>query len=203
MIRQLLTPFPYTANDLACIIQAASNWDSGRNCIKDLKDRMNTHFDTHQNEKCCYCGLLYNRTGRGEIDHIAPKGVNLYPQFTFAGENLAKACQLCNSSTMKHTFDTVRTLNNVYSSCDFKIVHPYLDNHDQHYRWNYGLLRVVISVNNNSNKAIESIKLFELDSEKRTRARAQQRNQERLEILYDIPANVKAKIRSIMNFRNR
>jgi uncharacterized protein (TIGR02646 family) len=201
MINQLVNPFNYSDEDRACIVAANNNWDSQRNCIVELKGRMHTHFDTNQHERCCYCGLLYDRTGRGEIDHIAPKGANYYPQFSYTSINLAKACQLCNSSSMKHTYDTIDNLAVDYEQCSFKIVHPYLDDHIQHYRWNYGIRHVLISVNNNSYKARESIKLFELASEKRTRARAIERNQERLDNLYNLPTSVKNRIKAVLKFK--
>lgn len=133
MINQLNNPIVYTIEENNCIATASNNWDSGKNCIKSLKVRLNEHFNNHQQEKCCYCGLLYDRTGRGEIEHIAPKGNSFYPQFSYSSNNLAKACQLCNSSSMKHTYDTISTLNPVYELCEFKIVHPYLDDHNYHY----------------------------------------------------------------------
>ena len=201
MINQLLNPYVFNLNESQCIATALNDWDSRRNCINDLKNSLNDHFDYYQQEKCCYCGLLYDRTGRGEIEHIAPKGANLYPQFSYTSNNLAKACQLCNSSTMKHTYDSVETINAVYELCEFKIVHPYLDDHNYHYSWNYGFREVLIAVNNNSKKAKESIRLFELDSVKRTRARAQQRNQERIDNLWNTPIAIKNKIKDVLKFK--
>lgn len=201
MINQLNTPYVFNANEIICITSANNNWDSRTNCIKNIKIALNNHFDTHQQEKCCYCGLLYDRTGRGEIEHIAPKGASLYPQFSYHNLNLAKVCQLCNSSSMKHMYNSVRALNLNYELSEFKIVHPYLDDHNYHYSWNYGIREVLISVNNNSDKARESIRLFELDSVKRTRARAQQRNQERIETLYNLSAQVKKRIKEVMKFK--
>lgn len=201
MIQQLLNPHLISDIENQCIILAGNNWDSRRNCILNLKARLNNHFDVNQNEKCCFCGLFYDRTGRGEIEHIAPKGLTLYPQFSFTSNNLAKACQLCNSSSMKHTYDSIDTLNPIYELCTFKIVHPYLDDHNYHYSWRYGIREVLISVNNNSEKARESIRLFELDSVKRTRARAQQRNQERLDNIYNTSAIIKNKIKAVLKFK--
>jgi len=195
MINRLNTPYSYNAGEQTCVNGVANNWNSKKKCMVDLKVAMNSHFDAHQKEKCCYCGLYYDRTGRGELEHIAPKGANHYPQFTFTPFNLAKACQLCNSSSMKHTYNSISILHPIYENCRFSIVHPYLDNYNDHYQWNYGILNVLITVNNNSPKGIESIKLFELASEKRTRARAIQRNQERLENLYNITTNVKKRIK--------
>lgn len=185
MIRQQRNPYLYSVPENQCITLALNSWDSKRGCIIMLKENLNTHFDIHQRECCCYCGLLYDRTGRGEIDHIAPKGT--YPQFSFHHFNLAKSCQLCNSSSMKHTYDSIATVNANYENCTFTIVHPYLDDHSQHYRWRYGVLNVLISVHNGSTKAQESIRLFELASEKRTQARARERNQKRLDDLFNLP----------------
>ena len=201
MINQLTNPYLYSAGEQTCVNSVANNWDSRRNCIKTLKSEMNIHYDLRQNEKCCYCGLYYDRTGRGEIEHIAPKGNGNYPQFTFTPNNLAKACQLCNSSSMKHIYDSISVPNPVYENCEFSIVHPYLDDHNFYYNFNYGLLNVLISANNNEPKAIESIRLFELASEKRTRARAIQRNQERMERIYNISNNIKNRIREVLLIR--
>jgi len=201
MINQLRNPYNYSAAENVCIQGAGGNWDSQRNCIVNLKVSLHSHFDLHQQERCCYCGLLYDRTGRGEIDHIAPKGSALYPQFSFTPENLAKACQLCNSSTMKHQFDTVAVTSANYALCTFRIVHPYLDDHSLHYSWRYGIRGVLISVNNNSAKARESIRIFELASVKRTRARARERNQELIESFFNIPQAVKERIRSVIRWK--
>ena len=64
-----------------------------------------------------------------------------------------------------------------------------------------GLLNVIISVNNNSDKARESIRLFQLASEKRTMARATQRNQERLKNLYNLPETIIKRIKAVISFR--
>lgn len=201
MINQLTNKYSYSAVEIACISTVANNWDSRRNCIIAIKESLNAYFDNHQNGKCCYCGLLYGTTGRGEIEHIAPKGNTLYPQFTYLSDNLAKACQLCNSSSMKHTFNTVQKLEADYKDCEFKIVHPYLDDHNYHYSWKYGLQGILISVNNNSSKAKESIRIFELDSEKRTRARARERNQERLDRIFNITDDIKNRINNVLSFK--
>jgi uncharacterized protein (TIGR02646 family) len=201
VISRLLRPYPLSLAERQSIVNAGNNWSSGRNDIQQLKININTHCDTHQNERCCYCGLLYDRSGRGEIEHIAPKGAGLYPEFSFTPENLAKACQLCNSSTMKHDYNSIQVYSPVYNQCEFKIVHPYLDNPTDHYSWNYGSLRITISVNNNSNQAKESIRLFELDSEKRTKARASERNQKRLERRYNLHVDIINRIARAMRIR--
>lgn len=201
MIDQLVNVYGYSAVESACIAAVGNNWNSSKNCIKQLKIDLNKYFDSHQKEKCCYCGLLYDRTGRGEIEHIAPKGTNYYPQFTYTASNLAKVCQLCNSSSMKHVYDSIETVHANYNNCVFKIVHPYLDDHNLHYSWKYGVRKVTIAVANNSDKAKESIRLFELNSVKRTRARASQKNQERIDSLFNITDAMKQRIKQVMKFK--
>ncbi len=125
----------------------------------------------------------------------------LYPQFSYTPNNLAKACQLCNSSCEKHTYDTVENVAAVYEQCEFKIVHPYLDDHTLHYNWNYGERNVIISVADDSYKAKESIRIFELASEKRTRARAMERNQERLDNRYSLTTAIKNRIKAVLKFK--
>ena len=53
MINQQLTPYYFSVQEQACITAASNRWGSQSNCIKELKDKLNTHFDLQQNEKCC------------------------------------------------------------------------------------------------------------------------------------------------------
>lgn len=124
---------------------------------------------------CCYCGLKLHRTSRGEIEHIAKKGGKRgggYPEFIFTANNLAVACQLCNSSSKKGQVDVVVVVDREnYDNCTFAIVHPYKDDPDEHYAWTEGELRILITAL--TAKGRESVKLFELDSEAHTVARAE------------------------------
>lgn len=154
-----------------------------------------------QNGKCCFCGLYYDETGGGQIEHIAPKKARPqeYPGFSFEPLNLAMACQLCNSSTMKGQYNSIAVYNNNYANCTFRIVHPYIDNHTLHYKWSNGLLRVLIS--GISNEGRESIRLFKLDGEHRTTARAKQRLYDGLVEFYQIPQHTIDRIKQVLNFR--
>jgi len=179
------------------------DWERGTNTITGIRDSIGTQLRIFQNEKCCYCGLNYDETGQGQIEHIAPKKgrPREYPEFSFHELNLAMACQLCNSKTMKGEYNSINVMNANYSQCTFRIVHPYLDNHTLHYKWNHGVLRVLIT--GISNEARESIRLFKLAEEHRTTARAKQKNQERLVALYNLPQNTINRIKSVLNFRNQ
>lgn len=190
-----LAPYRYSDAQKTCIREAKYDWSSQKNCIKALKNELNLYFDNNQSEKCCFCGLKYNETGRGEIEHFAPKEHVLYSKFSLHRLNLLKACQLCNSSTMKHTYDSIEIYNPIYKKCKFKIVHPYIDDPDDHFSWKYGILKVSISLKDpNDDKGKETIRLFELASEKRTTARAKQRIFEKIVEIYNLPQNIVTKI---------
>lgn len=203
MINQLTRTFTLSLAEQAIVNGfmpfTRMSWESyPANGIRQI---IGTQLRNLQNGKCCYCGLLYDETGRGEIEHIAPKKArpNEYPEFSFLHLNLAMACQLCNSSTMKGQYNSINIYNGNYTNCTFRIVHPYLDNHTHHYRWSHGLLRVVIT--GISNEARESIRLFKLAEEHRTTARAKQKNQERLVAFYNLPQNTLDRINRALTFR--
>lgn len=205
MINQLTQTFTLTAAQQATLAglqpYSRDDWESGTNAITNIRDSIGGQLRGFQNGKCCFCGLNYDETGQGQIEHIAPKKgrPREYPEFSFHELNLAMACQLCNSKTMKGEYNSIATYNANYRQCTFRIVHPYLDNHALHYRWNHGLLRVVIT--GISNEARESIRLFKLAEEHRTTARAKQKNQERLVALYNLPQNTINRIKQVLNFR--
>lgn len=205
MINQLFQTFTLTTLQQAHLdgmLFSRDNWESGTNAIAEIKESIGSQLRSFQNGICCYCGLKYDETGRGEIEHIAPKKGRSgeYPEFSFFNQNLAMACQLCNSSTMKGEYNSIDVYNSNYSDCTFKIVHPYLDDHTLHYSWNFGVLRIVIT--GISNKGRESIRLFKLAEEHRTTARAKQRNFDRLVAFYNLPQNTISRIKAAINFRN-
>lgn len=203
MINQLTQTFTLTAAEQAVVAGlmpfTRDTWESY--AARNIRDTIGVQLRNFQNGKCCFCGLLYDETGRGEIEHIAPKKArpSEYPEFSFNPQNLAMSCQLCNSSTMKGQYNSIATYNANYQQCTFNIVHPYLDNHTLHYRWSHGLLRVVIT--GLTNEARESIRLFKLAEEHRTTARAKQKNQERLIAIYNLPQNTINRIKQALTFR--
>jgi uncharacterized protein (TIGR02646 family) len=179
------------------------DWESGTKAISDIRDSIGNQLRAFQNGICCYCGLKYDESGQGQIEHIAPKKgrPREYPEFSFHHQNLAMACQLCNSKTMKGEYNSIDVYDPNYSDCTFRIVHPYLDDHSLHYNWSYGVLRVVIT--GISNEGRESIRLFKLAGEHRTSARAKQRTFDRLVAIYNLPQNTINRIKAAINFRNQ
>jgi len=104
---------------------------SRRNEIKRIIKR---HLNTNQGHHCAFCGLDM-RTRGAQIEHIAPKGAKLYPQFMWEPKNLILACPSCNGFTKKSTYNTILVLRPVYKDCVFNIVHPYFDNPDHHFEY--------------------------------------------------------------------
>lgn len=148
------------------------SWDLKVQAIDDFKRVIKEQLLTIQNDKCAYCGLPLDETGKTEIEHFAPKGGEKRPkhiEFTFTVENLVLSCNLCNSPIKKGTYDTISTKNQDYRKCTFKIVHPYFDDHALHYQWPIDEKHVLIQ--GISEKGLESIRIFKLASISHTEAR--------------------------------
>jgi uncharacterized protein (TIGR02646 family) len=173
------------------------------NSIADVKDEILRQLLSFQNNNCCYCGLKVNETGRGELDHILKKGGPkrpAYVQYVFTPHNLAVSCQYCNSSSKKGQEDVIDIYDAVnYSGCTFTIVHPYFSDPGLHYRWSRGPLRILITAL--SNEGRNSIRIFDLDKEPQTTARAKQASFEQKQRRYHFPNAVKDRIKAILLFR--
>lgn len=86
-----------------------------------------------QQHQCAFCGFdVGNALRRAwSVDHFAPKGENLYPQWTFEPLNLVITCHVCNS-VFKNEYDSVASKATNYVDCEFFLVHPYLDTVHHH-----------------------------------------------------------------------
>lgn len=176
-------------------------WDSSR--VSEIKEDIHNQLATIQSDNCCYCGLKMNETGRAEIEHIANKGGKKKPKYTefvFTKKNLALACQFCNSSSKKGQTDTLKKIDVTnYENCTFKIVHPYLNDPAEHYSWTKGRFKILIS--GISDEGRESIKLFGLDEEAHTIARAKQRMFEKKLSRYNARQAIKDRVIRILTFK--
>lgn len=177
MIVKLTCPITYDANDVAHVTTLSNpinqHWNKPSTRTKTLKAKIRQLLDAYQSH-CAYCGLELGGTSAGAIEHIAPKGRNRHPEFTFEAENLVLACDFCNGSKKKFQKETIAVKNIIYNQCHFLIVHPYYDIPDNHYSWVDNVSRIVIQ--SSTPKATASIKMFELDSPKMTKFRAMQFN---------------------------
>lgn len=83
-----LTPFPYTAQQKACLIGCYGiDTDSKKELIALIKKKL----DTHSKAICSYCGIGIPTT----IDHYLPQ--SLFPEFSVLNYNLIPCCSDCNN----------------------------------------------------------------------------------------------------------
>lgn len=205
MIARLTRTFTLNAADQALInaLQPfdGASWNNG--AISNAKENILQQLLGFQNHKCCYCGLKVNETGRGELDHILKKGGSVRPayvQYVFTPHNLALSCQYCNSSSKKGQEDVIDHYDVVnYQHCTFIIVHPYFDDPIIHYAWTNGEFEILIR--GLTAKAHNSIRLFELDKEPLTSARAKQAMYEKRMREYNFSQALKRRIKNILLFR--
>lgn len=152
---------------------SGSQWsdDDFKNVIKPL---IRTQLES--NQKCCaYCGLPFKGSKDMQIEHIAPKAPYRQPEFTFTLKNLVLSCGYCNDLIVKGAKETIeKPACETYEDCRFLLVHPYLDDPDEHYDWieDEKSNQVVIQIKNDSSKAIFAIEMFDLASQGMSELRA-------------------------------
>lgn len=179
MIKQAIYNLSLTRNEFKELNSikewTGHKWDTPPNeNIKNIITKIRGQLEDCQTV-CSYCGLELNGTSKGEIEHIAAKATGFrHPEFTFTLKNLTLACHWCNTSEKKGTKETISKKHKLYSRCEFKIVHPYFDNPDNHYDWVDNHIEILIQVKNNCPKAITSIDMFGLDDPKMNEHRAKE-----------------------------
>lgn len=131
----LTCPVIFDDNQISTISQIMSDHVSGRerwSCgkSKSIKNHISVHCLSEQECYCAFCEGLVNE-GDAPIEHISPKG--LTPDFVFEPDNLVVSCTRCNSTTIKGERPTIiDPVVPVYHDNEFCIVHPRLDNPDEH-----------------------------------------------------------------------
>lgn len=145
-------------------------WENSGGRPRRFKDELTADLLQKQSYRCAYCcnrlmGVQPHR------DHIAPKGINLHPEFTFEVRNLVLACYYCNSERKRET-DTVAVKRPQYPACQFTIVHPILDDPEEHLRFVGHRGDILIQALNGSVKGQTTIDLFDLASANQSKARA-------------------------------
>lgn len=140
--------------------------------LKKLKTSIKKKLEAIQGLNCAFCGMKLNVTSSGQIEHIAPKGKNRFPEYMFYPNNLVLACGLCNGFEKKEKKDFCNTIGNrgdSYESHYFNIVHPKLDNPSDHY--DLGQDDENITISHKSLKGQKSIAMLKLDQEPHTTER--------------------------------
>ncbi len=145
-------------------------WGNTAGRPRRFKDELTTDLLQKQSHRCAYCcnRLMGEQPHR---DHIAPKGLNLHPEFTFEVRNLVLACYYCNSERKGET-DTIAVKSPQYASCQFTIVHPILDDPEDHLKFVGHRGDILIQAVSGSVKGQMTIDLFDLASAHQSKARA-------------------------------
>jgi hypothetical protein len=138
--------------------------------VKAFKKSVKDHGMDTQDKKCVWCEAKIGKSGRrtAHRDHIAPK--HIYEQWTFVPKNIAMSCEFCNGFEIKKDLDTINLSAAVYEDCTFLIVHPYIDDPDEHIGYDEGndpVLMVGLS-----DKGLWTIEKMELDGTAATGRRA-------------------------------
>lgn len=148
-------------------------WDRQTNNVKAFKSAIYLHGMDIQEERCVWCTLQMGPKGRRSVhrDHIAPK--KLHPEWTFQPLNIALACEYCNGFSVKVDLETVEASAANYLDVKFYLVHPYLDDPEQHISFAYGAdgERGVL-ISSETDKGRWTIKNLKLDSPGMTVERA-------------------------------
>ena len=151
-----------------------SLWQKGDGVeINKLKLYIKETLTQSQGEYCAYCGMKLDLTSEIQIEHIAPKGKGRYPNYMFHSSNLVLAFSLCNGflkKERKENYDTIDRLDSKYEKSDFNIVHPYLDNPEDHLDLGDPQNKR-ITIKSKTIKGQKSITVFKLDEEPQTNGR--------------------------------
>ncbi len=133
--------------------------DNDWNKLKSLKHKLSEKTLETQEMRCAYCECIlgeYART-RPELDHFVVK--SLHKEFTFEPLNIFSSCHNCNE-VLKGDEDVLCRENTNYEDCEFSIVHPYLDDVDEHIK--YILPKIVVNKKRSTSKGLKTIKMFRL-----------------------------------------
>ncbi|WP_305374828.1 HNH endonuclease family protein [Photobacterium leiognathi] len=132
---------------------------------KNLKDKLKRELLVIQENYCAYCGINFCLVTNSKIhrDHVLPKNTERYRKFTYESKNIVLSCDTCNGLDIKKDKDYVTYYSDDYDSIKTSIVHPHLDNVEEHINLNNSIYAEVV---NDSQKGKMSIIEFELNCER-------------------------------------
>lgn len=67
----------------------------------DVKETLEKMYKKH----CCYCEAIVGLSSYGRIEHLKPKSIPQFYQYTFEWDNLHWCCEICNTSYKKAKWD--------------------------------------------------------------------------------------------------
>ncbi|AYO04203.2 hypothetical protein ACPSLY_06990 [Vibrio parahaemolyticus] len=131
----------------------------------NLKDKIKRELILIQDNYCAYCGINFFLVTNSKIhrDHVLPKNIERYRKFTFESKNIVLSCDTCNGLDIKKDKDYVTHYSDDYNAIVTSIVHPHLDNVEEHINLDNSIYAEVV---NNSSKGRMSIVEFELNCER-------------------------------------
>lgn len=163
-------PIHYT-KPLDDISRKYINWDEiGKNkkIVSRLKNYIKSELRKEFGNTCYFCKeTVHESNSYFEIEHILTKSQDEYRCFTFNPKNFALCCKECNN--LKGMTDVLSKSaykpNYVYKfdeypfeSEQFDIIHPYIDNYDEH----IDKKGIFYLVKDNSEKGANTIKYYHL-----------------------------------------
>lgn len=99
------------------------------------KKARDLHLKRH-GDKCCYCRM--NLFGAGPFmtdrEHVLPKSIPVYRQFSYTMWNLGIACKRCNMEYKKDKVDFVISPDAalLQESANYRFIHPNFDLYKEH-----------------------------------------------------------------------
>lgn len=166
-----IKPIIYTS-PFSKFAKESTDWNEEDKEKKEHVDRLKKYLKSQLirkfNSTCFFCKHNVSQANSySEIEHILTKSNPKYVNFTFNPNNLVLSCKVCNNlkSVDNVLCDEKSAVDKVYlydeyplDSLDFKIVHPYLDDYDDHIKIE-GIFYLVV---NDSEKGRNTIKFYHL-----------------------------------------
>lgn len=143
-------------------------WNNQMEETKRIKNKISLMLLYGQRLRCVYCEKSLIGIDK-EIDHIAPKHLN--PEFSFEALNLAYACGYCNGTSKKGGKPTANEAQPFYNQIQFLIVHPYLDDPEEHIVYQDDD-RIYLDIERCTDKGRETINMFKFNEDEMITFRA-------------------------------
>lgn len=142
----IINAYKYTASEDLLIKAKISapgfthkNWSDDD--LAGIRKSLRDHYRIEQTGVCCFCRNTVSLQSalNSHVEHIAPK--SLYKDFMFNPKNLCVICTDCNEiKRNQEVFDKVPDTVTAgqtrrrypYASSAFRIVHPHIDEYDDH-----------------------------------------------------------------------
>jgi len=133
--------------------------------LEPILERLRANLEGKQRKKCFFCKSKMSKDNMIEdMEHILHKGY--YKQFTYEPKNLILVCRACNfKKGIKDVGIDLEYLKNdiinetyPFHSNNFTIIHPYLDEYENHIEIRDNFL--FIGIDNKGFATIEAYKLY-------------------------------------------